>query len=230
MTVKENEARRSPLWLRNLSDFFIDASTRIKQWFTHRPSTLPDAGTSNHAHVKTPRTKEQANIGYDSPYLLLLPPGIRSKFVKLASESREINAPLLNHAGNHSTLALLNINKVYFWGVNNLGSALALGDLHDLRAIFKGQNSPFPLHPEADAILKAFKQKMSADRATMFVYRKQCNICAGREFNAMHLRRLLPILSLKELTVYTTNSMGRITKLVLSPFSSNISHQHSISM
>jgi hypothetical protein len=223
MTVKVNEEKKSPLWLRYFRDLFVDASTRIKQLFTHRRSILPDTGTSNNGHVETPGTYEQKNIAYDSSYLLILPPGIRNKFVKLASESRGINAPLLNHAGNHSTLALLNINNVYFWGVNNAESALSARDSHDLRAILKDQNSisghsPLLVHPEADAILKAFKQKMTADRATMFVYRKPCNICASREYNAMHLRRLLRILSVRELTVYTTNSMGRITKLVLSPF------------
>jgi hypothetical protein len=235
MTVKEEGEIKSPQWLRFIHNFFLDASIRIKQLFNRSRRSLPDTGTGNNEQIQTPGTSEQKTVAYDSPYLLILPPGIRNKFVTLANESREVSTPLLNHAGNHSTAALLNINNVYFWGINNVALALTPQDLHDLKAIFKNENSlstyaPFVVHPETDAILKAFKQKITADRATMFVYRKQCNICAGREFNSTHLRRLLPILSLKELTLYTTNSLGKFTKLVLSPFPSNVSHHHSAIM
>jgi hypothetical protein len=74
--------------------------------------------------------------------------------------------------------------------------------------------------------MKAFKQRMTADRATIIIDRKQCNTCGRREFNETYLRRLLPVLRLKELSVYTTNSLGKVTKLVLSPMVTNWSQEY----
>jgi hypothetical protein len=209
--------------LKAIRKFFVDAFTRFKKSFTQSETNLPAADSQNTVIVKTPEREVQNKIDGDSSYLLTMPPGIRDKALKIKSTRGNLNASLMDHAGNHSTIALLNINGMYFCGVNNVHPSLTPRDFNTLKILLKTEKSlsgysPLLSHPEADAILKAFKQQMHADRATMFIERKQCSICARREFNDTDLRRLLPVLSLKELTVYTTNSMGQITRVVLSPF------------
>jgi hypothetical protein len=230
MNVKKNEETKAVRWPHTLGSFFVNAFSRIRGLFTRSKSTLHEANNSNTGNIETSCSEEPENISYDSPYMLILPPGIRNKFFRLAGARRETYPPILSHAGNHSTLALLNINNVYFWGSNNVEAALTTRDLNELRAILIYEKSLSPysallVTAEADAIMKAFKQRMTADCATMFIDRKQCNTCGRREFNETYLRRLLPVLRIKELTVYTTNSLGKITKLVLSPMVTNTGRQ-----
>jgi hypothetical protein len=231
MIVKKNGETTVPRLLQTLGSFFINAFSRIKSLFGFERSTSNGADNSSSVNIETPFTGEQKDVAHESPYMLIMPPGIREKFFRLATAKRETSLPLLNHAGNHSTLALLNINNIYFWGSNNVESALIPRDLNDLKAILKYQKnlstySSFLSTPEANAIMKAFKQRMTADRASIFIDRKQCNACGRREFNDTNLRRLLPILRLRELTVFTTNSLGKITKVVLSPLVTNTSQEY----
>jgi hypothetical protein len=49
----------------------------------------------------------------------------------------------------------------------------------------------------------------------MYVNRKLCGFCAGQYFNAGSLRRLLPLLGLNILKVYTPDGEGNIKEVTL---------------
>jgi hypothetical protein len=53
----------------------------------------------------------------------------------------------------------------------------------------------------------------------MFVDRRLCGFCGGVDFNGGSLRRLLPLLSLKTLNIYTLDDKAKIAKVILTPIS-----------
>jgi len=168
-------------------------------------------------------------IDFGSARFLRLPLVIKKNFLKLENFRKETNMPAINHPDNRSTIALLIINNREFWGANKATAGITDKMKDDLKALLKDENSRSAhsvvlTHAEVDAIVAAHYKNMNADSAEMYVDRKLCGFCAGKDFNAGSLRRLLPLLSLQILKVYTPDENGNITEVTLKTDRTFVSH------
>src|SRR5687768_7857446 len=116
--------------LQKIIQFFSDAFTRLKQQSTQSTNTLQEADTTNTVIIERPEQDVQINDDGNRSYLLRMPPALRNELLRMKSPGCMSGSPLLDHAGNHSTLALLHINNIYFWGANKVQPALLPADLH----------------------------------------------------------------------------------------------------
>jgi hypothetical protein len=135
----------------------------------------------------------------------------------------------INHPDNRSTVALLIINNREFWGINKATAGISGQMKEDLKDVLKDEqgksaHTAVLTHAEVDAMVDACQKNMNAYSAEMYVDRKLCSFCAGSDFNGGSLRRLLPLLSLKILKIYTPDESGNITEVTLSPKTTFVSH------
>lgn len=138
-------------------------------------------------------------------------------FKRLALFRKSINMPTASQAGDKSTVALLKIGSQHVYGSNSSTTGLPMYTIRFVKELLSdvyGKSSHMEVlkHAEADALISAFDKGIKAYSATMYVDRKPCGFCSGRDFNGGSLKRLFPLLGLQTLTMWAPDETGKIAR------------------
>ncbi len=138
-------------------------------------------------------------------------------FRRLALFRRSVNMPIANQPGDGSTVALLKVNNQLIYGSNTGTSGLPMYTVNFVKQLLKdvyGNSSHMEVlkHAEADSLITAFDKGIKATFATMYVDRKPCGFCSGRNFNGGSLKRLFPLIGLQNLTMWAPDETGKIAR------------------
>lgn len=143
---------------------------------------------------------------------------VRDGFRRLALFRRAINIPAAKMQGDNSTLALLKIGNQEIYGSNTKTAGLPMSTVHFIRELLKDMyttsaHTEVLKHAEADVFIGAFNKSIKAQSATMYVDRKPCGFCSGRNFSGGSLKRLFPLIGLQNLTMWAPDERGKIARI-----------------
>ncbi len=134
-------------------------------------------------------------------------------FDELAKFRKEIGLPPASMEKGNPTLARLDISGNHTYGTNWNKKATqpsrSIEEIAKVKEFVKEAYGTAPHqavmeHAEADAIIDAFSKSYTAEHAVLYVDKPLCGFCDGS------LRRLLPLLDLKSITVYELGEKGVI--------------------
>jgi hypothetical protein len=150
-----------------------------------------------------------------------MPANIRQYFDKIEDFRKTTSLPPISNHDNHSTLALLVTDQhVEVWGINRKTAGIPVETMKAVKEVLRDSEgkSAHPVvltHAESDALISACQKGINSTEARMFVDRKLCGFCGGKDFNGGSLRRLLALINCTRLTVYTPDGEGHYIEVVL---------------
>ena len=136
-------------------------------------------------------------------------------FRRLALFRRSVNLPIATQKGDNHTVALLKIAGQHIYGSNTSTGGLPMYTVRFVKELLKDSfgtaaHMEVLKHAEADALITAFDKNIKANSAVMYVDRKPCDFCGGKNFSGGSLKRLFPLVGLQELTMWAPDEHGKI--------------------
>jgi hypothetical protein len=140
---------------------------------------------------------------------------VRNGFRRLAIFRRSAGMPVASLPGDNSTLALLQIGNQEIYGNNTKTAGIPMSIVTFIKELLKdvyttSAHTEVLKHAEADALIQAFNTSVKATSATMYVDRKPCGFCSGKNFSGGSLKRLFPLVGLQNLTMWAPDESGKI--------------------
>lgn len=147
---------------------------------------------------------------------------IQDAFTDLKAFRKDSGAvPTSNDKGN-PTFVRLDIDGETVYGSNTSAGGRPMEQVKMMKQLLKEVYGVAPhmevmKHAEADALLDAYSKGLKGREAVLYVDKALCTWCGGKDGTGGSLKRLLPLLGIEKLTVWTMDETGQVRNFEIKP-------------